>query len=79
MARADLRSVSGCALAHQVAFDLRTRERIPGAHELPDYALVSVTGHDIIIHTRSFLYDGPTYWLSDPAAQAAMSVAELGT
>lgn len=66
------------ALAHQVAFDLHTKERIPGTLEQPDYALVSVIGRDIVIHARSFLYDGPTYWLSDPAAQAAKAVSDLG-
>jgi Icc protein len=65
------------ALAHQVAFDLHTKETIPGSHELPDYALVTVTGRDVVILTRSFLYDGPDFWLSDPAAQAAASIDDL--
>lgn len=67
------------ALAHQVAFDLQSKERIPGTHELPDYALVTISGHDIVIHTRSFLYEGPTFWLSDPAAQTAASISEIKT
>lgn len=65
------------ALAHQVAFDLHTKETIPGSHELPDYALVTVTGRDVVILTRSFLYNGPDFWLSDPAAQAAASIDDL--
>ena len=65
------------ALAHQVAFDLHTKETIPGTHEPPDYALVTVTGRDVVILTRSFLYNGPDFWLSDPAAQAAASIEDL--
>jgi Icc protein len=65
------------ALAHQVGFDLNTKERIPGTHELPDYALVTVTGRDIVILTRSFLYSGPDFWLSDPIAQGAASINDL--
>lgn len=65
------------ALAHQVAFDLHTKETIPGSHELPDYALVTVTGRDVVVLTRSFLYNGPEFWLSDPAAQAAASIEDL--
>jgi 3',5'-cyclic AMP phosphodiesterase CpdA len=65
------------ALAHQVAFDLRTKDRIPGTLEPPDYSLVTITGQDIVIHTRSFLYDGPNFWMGDPASQAAKSIADL--
>lgn len=65
------------ALAHQVGFDLHTKERIPGTCEPPDYALVTVTGRDIVVLTRSFLYDGPDFWLSDPIAQAATSIEDL--
>lgn len=57
------------ALAHQVAFDLTTPSRIPGTLEAPDYALVDVCNGRIVIHQRSFLYDGPTFWLDDKAAQ----------
>ena len=57
------------ALAHQVAFDLTTPDRIPGSLEAPDYALVEIRKGQIVIHQRSFLYDGPTFWLDDKAAQ----------
>lgn len=57
------------ALAHQVAFDLTTPDRIPGSLEAPDYALVEVREGQIVIHQRSFLYGGPAFWLDDKAAQ----------
>ena len=65
------------ATNHQVAFDLASTE-IPGTLEPPDYSLVSVTRESIIIHQRPFLYDGPTYWLHDKAAQDAPDTAALG-
>lgn len=57
------------ALAHQVGFDLTTPERVPGSLEAPDYTLVEMRDRQIVIHQRSFLYDGPTFWLDDKAAQ----------
>ena len=65
------------ATSHQVAFDLTTSAYIPGTHESPDYSLVTVTGRDIVILQRSFLYDGPTFSLDSEAAQAASFVGEL--
>jgi 3',5'-cyclic AMP phosphodiesterase CpdA len=56
------------ALAHQVAFDLETEAHIPGSHEAPDYAHVTVAQGQIIIHQCSFLYDGPRFSLHDQAA-----------
>lgn len=56
------------ALAHQVAFDLETVDHIPGSHEPPDYALVTVSGEQIVIHQCSFLYEGPRFSLHDKAA-----------
>jgi 3',5'-cyclic-AMP phosphodiesterase len=67
------------ALAHQVAFEMHKRERIPGTHEAPDYALVTVNGSDVVIHERSFLYDGQNYWLNDPAAQTALAATHLAS
>lgn len=64
------------ATSHQVAFDLVSTE-IPGTLEQPDYSLVGVTREAIVIHQRPFLYDGPTYWLHDKAAQDAPSTAAL--
>jgi 3',5'-cyclic-AMP phosphodiesterase len=61
------------ATSHQVAFDLTTSTYIPGTHEWPDYSLVTVTGSDIVILQRSFLYDGPTFSLDGSDAQAASS------
>ena len=65
------------ATSHQVAFDLATSAYIPGTHECPDYSLVTVTGSDIVILQRSFLYEGPTFSLDGSDAQAASSVGEL--
>lgn len=65
------------ALAHQVGFDLATPERVPGTHEAPDYALVELADGRIVIHQRSFLYDGPRFWLDDVSAQAAQTAFEL--
>jgi Icc protein len=65
------------ATSHQVAFDLTTSTYIPGTHEWPDYSLVTVTGRDIVILQRSFLYEVPTLSLDDGGAQAASSVDEL--
>jgi hypothetical protein len=56
------------ALAHQVAFDLNAEGYIPGSHEPPDYAHVTVGRDQIIIHQCSFLYDGRRFSLHDKAA-----------
>jgi 3',5'-cyclic AMP phosphodiesterase CpdA len=65
------------ALTHQVAFDFETEGQIPGTHEPPDYALVSIDGGDIVIHQCPFLYRGPAFSLHDARAQAAQSPDEL--
>ena len=57
------------ALNHQVGYD-RAGERIPGTHEAPDLSVVTVDGEGIVIHQRSFLYDGPAFFLDDPDAAA---------
>src|SRR5262249_34951078 len=48
------------ATSHQVAFDLTTAAHIPGAHESPDYSLVTVSAPDIVILQRPFLYAAPS-------------------
>lgn len=55
-------------LAHQVAFDLVAEGHIPGSHEPPDYAHVSVEADRIVIHQCSFMYDGPLFSLHDSVA-----------
>ena len=65
------------ATSHQVAFDLTTSTHIPGTHEWPDYSLVTVSGADIVILQRSFLYAGPEFSLDNKAAQMASDEAEL--
>jgi 3',5'-cyclic-AMP phosphodiesterase len=65
------------ATNHQVAFDLTTSTHIPGTHELPDYSLVTVSGRDIVILQRSFLYAGPEFSLDSKAAQTASCEGEL--
>ena len=58
--------------SHQVAFDLTTSTYIPGTHEWPDYSLVTVTGNDIVILQRSFLYEGPNSpWMASDAQTAS--------
>jgi 3',5'-cyclic-AMP phosphodiesterase len=41
--------------AHQVALDFSERPTVPGSHEPPAYALVRVTGDDVVVHTHDFL------------------------
>ncbi|WP_291846290.1 phosphodiesterase [Bradyrhizobium sp.] len=65
------------ALTHQVAFDFETAGYIPGTLEAPDYALVDVDKGNIVIHQRSFLYDGPAFSLHDPKAASSRSTREL--
>ena len=65
------------ALTHQVAFDFETASHIPGTHEPPDYAHVTVHDATIVIHQCSFLYDGPAFSLHDPIAQNSQSPREL--
>ena len=65
------------ALTHQVAFDFETAGHIPGTHESPDYALVTVDHGNVVVHQCSFLYDGPAFSLHDPKAQLAQSPREL--
>lgn len=65
------------ALAHQVAFDLKTADHVPGSHEPPDYSLVTVQGGSIVIHQCSFLYAGPRFSLHDSRAQAAHTLGHL--
>lgn len=43
------------ALDNKIALDLQSKERIPRYTRAADYALVTVTGRDIVIHMRSFL------------------------
>lgn len=65
------------ALGHQVAFDFEIADHIPGSHEPPDYALVTVRDGNIVVHPHSFLYDGPRFSLQDGKAQAAQHLEEL--
>ena len=65
------------ALTHQVAFDFESASHIPGTHEPPDYALVTVHDANIVIHQCSFLYDGPAFSLHDPIAQNSQSPREF--
>lgn len=58
-------------LSHQVGFDLQSPVFVPGSHEPPDYALVSVEAGEIVIHQNSFLYDGPQFLLDDRHAKRA--------
>ena len=63
-------------LAHQVDLDFEA-EKIPGTLEAPDYSLITVKADNIVIHQKSFAYDGPRFWLGDHLAQAARNASEL--
>ncbi|MEO1470085.1 MAG: metallophosphoesterase [Pseudomonadota bacterium] len=65
------------ALSHQVHYDETTGDHIPGTHEAPDLAILHVTPDTLAVHARSYLYDGPVYSMTDPAAVAADSPASL--
>jgi hypothetical protein len=65
------------ALTHQVDFDFEAGGHIPGTHEPPAYALVNLDRGNIVIHQRSFLYDGPAFSLHDARAQQSQSLREL--
>ncbi|MEL6767648.1 MAG: metallophosphoesterase [Pseudomonadota bacterium] len=67
------------ALSHQVAFDETTDAFIPGSHEAPDLGLLRVEDGNVVIHTRSFLYDGPVYSMSDPVNVTATEPSGLLT
>jgi 3',5'-cyclic AMP phosphodiesterase CpdA len=56
------------ALSHQVAYDSKMVDHIPGSHEAPDLSVVRIADGDITVHQRSFLYDGPLFNLDDPQA-----------
>ncbi|QTL02687.1 phosphodiesterase [Aquabacter sp. L1I39] len=56
------------SLMHQVGFDFEAPDQIPGTLEAPDYALVRVSPEALTVHHRSFLYDGPHFWLHDETA-----------
>lgn len=64
-------------IGHQVAFEFETAGELKGCLEPPDYALVTVSGYDIVIHESPFLYDGPTFLLGSASAANAGSPGEL--
>jgi Icc protein len=58
-------------VSHQVGFDFKNIDGIPGSYEEPDYALVEVGAEGVVIHQRPFLFEGPRFSLHDKAAQQA--------
>ncbi len=58
-------------VSHQFAFDFENKDGLSGNHEAPDYALVEVGPGGVVIHQRSFNYDGPRFLMGDKAAQRA--------
>jgi Icc protein len=56
-------------VSHQVGFDFKNIDGIPGSYEEPDYALVEVGAEGVVIHQRPFLFEGPRFSLHDKAAQ----------
>ncbi|MEL6197239.1 MAG: metallophosphoesterase [Pseudomonadota bacterium] len=65
------------ALSHQVHYDEATADGIPGTHEPPDLAVLSVIGDTLAVHSRSFLYDGPVFSMAERAAIDAASPEAL--
>lgn len=48
---------------HQVAFDMRTTEEVPGNQEAPGYAVVLIDDDSVVVHQHDFLYQGERFWL----------------
>lgn len=48
---------------HQVAFDMRTTDEVPGNQEAPGYAVVLIDESNVIVHQHDFLYRGERFWL----------------
>ncbi len=59
------------SLSHQVALDQVTASHTPGSHEAPDFTIAEVVSGEIVLHQRSFMYDGPLFSLHDPKAAVA--------
>jgi 3',5'-cyclic AMP phosphodiesterase CpdA len=64
-------------LNHQVALTFEDVDGIPGTHEPPSYAVVTVTGATTIVHVHDFLDASPRFDLFDRRAEAAASTSEL--
>jgi 3',5'-cyclic-AMP phosphodiesterase len=65
-------------LAHQVAWHAESVTGIPGSHEPPAYAIVSIEQRNVIVHVHDFLDASPRFDLFDPAAEMAESTGEVG-
>lgn len=48
---------------HQVAFDMRTTDEVPGNQEAPGYAVVLIDESKVVVHQHDFLYRGERFWL----------------
>jgi len=48
---------------HQVAFDMRTTDEVPGTQEAPGYAVVLIEPDSVVVHQHEFLYAGDRFWL----------------
>lgn len=48
---------------HQVALDMRTTSDVPGCHEPPGYAVVTIDDDAVIVHQHDFATQGERFWL----------------
>lgn len=64
-------------LNHQVALTFEAVEGIPGTHEPPSYAVVTLEGNTTIVHVHDFLDESPRFDLLDRRAESAASALDL--
>lgn len=64
-------------LNHQVALTFGEAEGIPGTHEPPAYAVVTVQGTTTIVHVHDFLDVSPRFNLFDAEAEKASDLASV--
>jgi 3',5'-cyclic AMP phosphodiesterase CpdA len=65
-------------LNHQVALTMKEAPGIPGSHEPPAYAVVTVAGDTTVVHIHDFLDGSPRFDLFDRAAERAECPSLLG-
>jgi Icc protein len=64
-------------LNHQVALHVGAQSGIPGSHEPPAYAIVSIEDSSVVIHVHDFLDTSPRFDLFDKGAQRAENAVQI--
>ncbi len=64
-------------LNHQVALHAGAQPGIPGSHEPPAYAIVTIEEGAVIIHVHDFLDPSPKFDLFDKAAEEAANASSF--